>query len=134
SYTGRGLMADDKYLQALSLQLGKGRFFSTAYATATLSLILNESAITAMGIKGNPVGARLTSPDDQFNARDGAQYIYTVAGVVKDFHFQNLHEKIAPLFIINVRKMTPIDPLMVVKLDAANYPVAISSIEKVWKK
>jgi putative ABC transport system permease protein len=134
SYTGRALMADNNYLQALSLQLDKGRFFSKTYSTDTFSLILNESAVNAMGIKGNPVGARLTTPDEDLNAHDGSQYIYTVVGVVKDFHFQNLHEKIAPLFMIHVRKFTQNDPLMVVKLDAANYPAAINSIEKVWKK
>ncbi len=135
SYTGRGLMADEKYLEALSLQLDQGRFFSKSFATDTLSIILNESAVSAMGIKGNPVGARLTTNDEELNSRDGiTKYVYTVAGVVKDFHFQTLHEKIAPLFIIHVRKFTPIDPLIVVKLDAGNYASVVQSIEKTWKK
>jgi putative ABC transport system permease protein len=134
SYTGRGLMADEKYLDALSLQMDQGRFFSKSFSTDTLSLIINESAVNAMGIKGNPVGTRLTSPDEQLNAPDGRMYVYTVAGVVKDFHFQTLHEKIAPLFILHIRKMTPIDPVLAVKLDAANYPATIATIEKTWKK
>ena len=134
SYTGRGLMADEKYLDALSLEMDQGRFFSKSFSTDTLSLIINQSAVTAMGIKGNPVGVRLTSPDGQMNAPDGKTYIYTVAGVVKDFHFQTLHEKIAPLFIIHIRKLAPVDPIMAVKLDAANYPATIAAIEKSWKK
>jgi putative ABC transport system permease protein len=134
SYTGRGLMADEKYLDALSLQMDQGRFFSKSFSTDTLSLIINQSAVTAMNIKGNPIGTRLTSPDGQLNAPDGKTYIYTVAGVVKDFHFQTLHEKIAPLFIINIRKLAFVDPIMAVKLDAANYPATIAAIENTWKK
>ncbi len=134
SYTGRGLMADEKYLETLSLQMDQGRFFSKSFSTDTLSLIINESAVTAMGIKGNPVGARLATQDGQLNALDGSPYIYTVAGVVKDFHFQTLHEKIAPLFIIHIRKLATVDPIMAVKLDAANYPSAIKAIESSWKK
>lgn len=134
SYTGRGLLVDDKYAEALSLQMEQGRFFSKSFLTDTLSLVLNESAVKAMGITGNPVGTRLTTFDDGMNSKEGNQYVYTVVGVVKDFHFQTLHEKIAPLFLINVRKLTPIDPLMVVKLNAANYSVAIMAIEKSWKK
>jgi putative ABC transport system permease protein len=122
-------------LSSLSLQLAKGRFFSKSFSTDTLSIILNESAVTELGILGNPLGVRLTSPDDFLNPPDGkGQYIYTVAGVIKDFHFQTLHEKIAPLYILNVRKFSKIDPLMVVKLKAGNYRESIKVIESTWKK
>ncbi len=134
SYTGRGLLTDENYAQTLSLELVKGRYFSKSFSTDTLSLVLNESAVKAMGIEGDPIGARLTTNDGPFNAPDGNQYVYTVIGVVKDFHFQNLHEKIAPLFISHVRKLTPNDPSMAMKLDAANYQAAITGIEKSWKK
>ena len=134
SYTGRGLITDENYAQTLSLELVKGRYFSKSFSTDTLSLVLNESAVSAMGIKGDPIGVRLTTNDEQFNSLDGNQYVYTIIGVVKDFHFQNLHEKIAPLFISHIRKLTPNDPSMAMKLDAANYQTAIRGVEKSWKK
>ena len=135
THTGRGLMVDEQFLPALSLQMDKGRFFSKSYGTDTLSIILNESAVTELGIKGNPLGARLTSPDEDLNPPGGqGQYIYTVAGILKDFHFQTLHEKIAPLYVINIRKFTKTDPLMVVKLKSGNFRETIQSIEKTWKK
>jgi hypothetical protein len=58
-----------------------------------LCLILNESAVTAMSIKGNPVGARLTTPDGDLNARDGSQYIHCCR-VGKDFHFRTCMKKL----------------------------------------
>ena len=118
-------------MEALSLQLDKGRFFSKAYATDTLSIVLNESAVTAMGIQGNPVGARLTTPDGQLNARDGSQYIYTVAGVVKDFHFSPLQELIGPLAMYprdeNFSRIT-------LKTDVAKPAEVAAWVEKTWKK
>jgi putative ABC transport system permease protein len=133
-HTGRGLMVDENYDDVLGLELSKGRFFSTEFSTDTLSVVVNESAVKQMGITGDPIGKRLISPDDFLNAPDGGRYVYTIIGVVRDFHFQTLHEKIAPLYLIHLRKITPQDPLIAVKLNAANYQSGITAMGALWKK
>jgi ABC-type antimicrobial peptide transport system permease subunit len=50
-------------------------------------MILNESAVQLMGLK-NPVGANIKWYGQKFQ----------VIGVVKNFHFESLHEPIRPLF------------------------------------
>lgn len=135
THTGRGLMADENYASVLGLEVVKGRFFSKEFGTDTLSIILNESAVAEIGLGADPIGARLTTPDEQLNTPGTTERnVYTVAGVVKDFHYQNLHEKIAPLYIINVRKFTKSDPLIAVKLKTDNFGASIKGIEEVWKK
>jgi putative ABC transport system permease protein len=73
---------DDRYIATLGLHLSDGRNFSKGLLSDTNSLILNESAVAAMGLF-HPVGTLLNGTE-------------RVIGVVKDFNYASLHEKIAP--------------------------------------
>lgn len=131
--TGRAVITDDQYLSTLNLQMAQGRFFSKQLATDSLSLVINEKAVAELGLK-QPVGARLTTPDGQLNLPDGTPHIYTVIGVVKDFHFQSLHQKITPLVFINSSKFGNINPVMAVRIEAPEFKTAVTGIEKTWKR
>ena len=133
SHTGRGLVVDDQYLKTMGLQLDGGRFFSKDFSMDTLGIVLNEKAVSELGITGNPVGARLNSPDPQLNSPTGDPYVYTVIGVVKDFHFQTLHQQIEGLYILNARKFGPIDPLMAIQIKGDNFSATVKALESKWK-
>jgi putative ABC transport system permease protein len=133
SLTGRGIVVDDQYAKLLGLEIKEGRFFSKDYSTDSLSLVLNEKAVEELGLK-KPIGARLTSPDGNFNAPDGSPYIYTVVGVIKDFHFQSLHEVVSPLIFANVSKFRNQSPVVGVRVKTDNFQQALASIENTWKK
>ncbi|HEY4111172.1 ABC transporter permease [Puia sp.] len=77
--------ADEKYVSTLGLHLNDGRNFTKGLLSDTNSLILNESAVAAMGLF-NPIGTLLNGSE-------------RVIGVVKDFNYASLHEKIAPAVI-----------------------------------
>lgn len=131
--TGRGILTDDAYLDVLSLTLLKGRFFNRTFGMDTLSIVLNESAVSALGIKGDPIGVSLTSPDEQLNPPGGQTLnTYSVIGVVKDYHYQSLHQEVAPLFFINLRKFTPVDPLLMIKLKPDQLQETLKAIESQW--
>jgi len=89
--TGRGVVVDEQYAAALDLRMTEGRFFSSRYPTDSLGIILNEKAVRELELT-NPIGTRLTSPDPFLNGPNGDPYFFTVVGVVKDFHFQSLHQ------------------------------------------
>jgi putative ABC transport system permease protein len=131
--TGRGIFVDDSYAKVLGLELKEGRFFSKDFSTDSLALILNEKAVKDMGLK-NPVGTRLTTPDPFLNAPDGSPYTYTVVGVLKDFHFQSLHQKIAPLFINYSGRFGEVSGTTALRIKAANFQDAVVAIENTWKK
>ncbi len=133
SVTGRGIFADDQYAKLLGLEIKEGRFFSKDFSTDSLSIVLNEKAVSELGLK-KAIGARLTSPDGNFNAPDGTPYIYTVVGVVKDFHFQSLHQQITPLIFNNVSKFRNQSPFVAVRIQANNFQQAVTAIENTWKK
>jgi putative ABC transport system permease protein len=77
--------ADEKYISTLGLHLNDGRNFTKGLLSDTNSVILNESAVAAMGLF-NPVGTLLNGSE-------------RVIGVVKDFNYASMHEKIAPAVI-----------------------------------
>jgi putative ABC transport system permease protein len=131
--TGRGILVDESYAKVLGLELKEGRFFSRDFSTDSLAIILNEKAVEDLKLK-NPIGARLTSTDAFLNAPNGNMYVYTVIGVVNDFHFQSLHQKIAPLYINYSAKFRDIMPTTAVRIRAANFTDAIAAVEGTWKK
>ncbi len=130
--TGRGIIADDQYLVTLGLELKEGRFFSKDFATDSLAVVLNEKAVIEMGLK-NPIGARVTTPEEFLNAQDGTPYIYTVIGVVKDFHYQSLHQPITPLVFTNASKFRDVSFLTSVRIKGENFKQAVEGVEKTWK-
>ena len=80
---------DENYLPLLKIPIVAGRNFSTAFpADSTQSVIVNESFVKVANWK-NPVGQTLTFSFDN-------NKIYRVIGVVKDYHFASLTEKIRP--------------------------------------
>ena len=131
--TGRGILADDHYDKVLGLELKEGRFFSKDFSTDSLAIILNEKAVSDLGLK-NPIGQRLKTPDGFLNAPDGSPYIYTVIGVVKDFHFQSLHQKIAPLFINYSGKFREVSNVTALRIKGANFKDAVAAVENTWRK
>ncbi|WP_121355036.1 ABC transporter permease [Flavisolibacter nicotianae] len=132
--TGRGLVVDENFAKTLGLALKEGRFFSKEFGTDSLSVVLNEKAVQELGLGANPVGARLTTPDGFFNAPDGKPYVYTVAGVLNDFHFQSLHQKISPLVITNSARGNGANNLMAVRVKADNFKAAVEDIENKWRE
>ena len=78
---------DRDFLKVLNLSLTAGKDFSNTPADST-NYILNETAVTQMGIQ-DPVGKRF-----KFHDQEGR-----IIGVVKDFHFKNLHNKIEPMIL-----------------------------------
>jgi putative ABC transport system permease protein len=86
------LRADQNYIDVYDMKIVTGRNFYTNIMADSLSYIVNESAVRSFGWK-NAEDA-LNKP---FNTggRDGR-----VIGVVKDFHFNSLHQRIEPLVIM----------------------------------
>lgn len=82
---------DEDMLATYALTLKTGRYFSPEIDDST-NILLNESAVAALGLV-EPVGARV-------GLRWGDAIVQsTVIGVLKDFNFQSLHQKVAPIVI-----------------------------------
>ncbi|MCB9294736.1 MAG: ABC transporter permease [Lewinellaceae bacterium] len=132
--TGSGLIVDEGYVECMSMKLAAGRSFSEAFADS-LSILVNEAAVREMGLE-NPVGARLTSPDGFLNKVEGERTVYTIIGVLEDFHFQSLHHPISPLFLVNHQQnfMPEVDNLITARLEAGDIQGTLQRIERLWEE
>lgn len=92
--------ADDQFLKTYEAGLLKGRNFSTNPGDSSVVMI-NETAAAILGIK-EPSEQLIEIPSVQFsgsvNNLDNP-FVARVVGIVKDFNFRSLREKIAPLII-----------------------------------
>jgi putative ABC transport system permease protein len=119
----RTLWADDKLLETMDLSMASGRFFSETFpADSTNAVILNETAVRQLGLTIEEVlGKRLIL--SQFDS------VYKeVVGVVRDYHFTSLKERIEPLVISYLTDRGN----LLVRMSGNNIPLAISNLEKVW--
>jgi putative ABC transport system permease protein len=75
------------FIETLDIQLIEGRSFSRNFGSEKSTVVFNEAAIQAMGIK-NPIGrtVNIWGEDRQ------------IIGVVKNFHFESLYNGIKPCF------------------------------------
>jgi len=81
---------DYNFIQSLGMTMKLGRSFNQAFSSDTSNFIVNEAAAKAMGFE-NPVDQPLTL----WKQRKGK-----IIGMVKDFHFQDVHTKVEPLFML----------------------------------
>jgi predicted permease len=77
-------------IETLGVEFAEGRSFSREHGTDTSAIIFNEAAIRVMGFK-EPLGKVIKLWDE---------YNLEIIGVVKDFHFQSLHDVVNPLFFV----------------------------------
>lgn len=109
------------FIKTINLQLQSGRDFSKDFATDSVSLLLNETAVKKIGLK-NPVGKTIT-----WGNRSG-----TVIGVMKDFHFNSLHETIEPLIMRLDDKWSW--GTILVRIKAGKTTQAITDLQKICKQ
>jgi putative ABC transport system permease protein len=113
---------DEDYIKTMDIKMTDGRNFSKQMATDTAAIIVNEAFVKAYGEK---------HPLDRTVYRDsyGIQP-YHIVGIMKDFHFKSLHEKITPVVLAYAEDRGAIS----IRVKASGIAALISQIETRWKK
>jgi putative ABC transport system permease protein len=122
-------VVDETFLQTLGIQPVAGRLFSEQFPADTANaLVVNESAIKEIGF---PDAQKAIGSKVYFDWR-GQSYNYTIVGVVKDFHFQDLHVPIAPYaFSLNNR---PNYNYLIVHAKASDASSVLKNLRSSWNK
>ena len=131
-YTWEGMNETDKKLKfyqirggydlikLLGITLKDGRDFSRDFSTDKDAIIMNETAVKMIGLK-NPVGQKFGNLNPNENTKE-------IIGVVKDFHFQSLQEKMRPFFF----SISDYAEKFIVKIQAGTEIETINKIEKIY--
>ena len=120
SFTIIQMPVERNFLLVMGMQLVEGNGFTGSPADSA-NFILNETAVKEAGIKEPVIGKRLT-----FQGIKGI-----IAGVVKDFHFQDMHQKIPPLLMQYDKNWRE---RMYVRTTGKDASHAIAAAEKVWRE
>jgi putative ABC transport system permease protein len=126
-------VVDEDYISTLGLKLIAGRDFSRDRATdVDEAFILNETAVIeyGFGTPENALGQRIHwdkwVPDSLDPIKKGR-----VIGVIKDFHYKSLHEKVAPAVL---QIYPPVSAKIAVKVKSAELKNTIAHIQQMWTK
>ena len=132
--TTRGINVDKDFVKTLNLEILDGRGFAKEF-NDTWSVVINEAAIREFGWD-DPVGMRLKRIGDP-GERIGD---FTVIGVVKDFHYNSLHEDIDSFALFTLpegqpqQQQPPVYALWNVRIRPENTVATLTAIESTWKK
>jgi len=111
---------DYDYLHTLGIQILKGRNFSKDFPTDSSGIVINEAAVQQLGwTNENAVGKTIV--------RSG-QEEFKVVGVVADFNYASLKQKIAPLMMMLGRNFGG----LIIKINTRDVKGFLADLKKQW--
>jgi putative ABC transport system permease protein len=127
SFTLNLCICDYDFLDTLKLEMAKGRFFSRDFGSDANAAVINEKTAALLGWD-DPIGKRINNwAENRGN--------FTIIGVIKDYHYESLHQEIRPqaLFLTG-GYYTRNESYISVRLNTANLSGTMGYIENAWKK
>jgi putative ABC transport system permease protein len=121
------LAVDYDFIPAYHLQLLAGRNFSRDHGTDTAAFLVNETAANIMGWHNKEA----VDKEIVYGNTKGR-----IIGLVKDFHFESLHQKIAPIVFVlpGGPNQNAFFNQLSVKIDGKNTSSTLAHIESEWKR
>jgi len=116
-----GFFGGYNFVETMGMQMVAGRSFSKSFAADANNIILNEAAVKAMHLK-DPVGKTIK----------GGTNLIQIIGVVKDFHFESLHEAVKPAFIALAQGTSPWYK-MIIRIKGDHQKETIAQIQHLYE-
>jgi putative ABC transport system permease protein len=118
---------DYDYLETYGMKLIKGRSFDESFTSDQDACLINEAATNNFGIKDLENTRFIQSQDSRMS-----KYV-PIIGVVKNFNFQSLSNKIQP-YVLRFKPDFYNFGYLTVKISTMNYASTIDAIENKWKE
>ena len=115
---GQKWVVDENYLPTLGMKIISGRNFSTSMPSDSQAIVINQEMARLMAIT-KPSGQLLTN---------GFQKPFHVIGIVEDFHFESLREKVGPLAF----RFGGFGEMIGVKVSGKAMDKTLASIGELW--
>ena len=125
--TTRAMVIDQDFIKTMGLTLLQGRGFSREF-NETNNVIINESTVREFGWE-NPIGKTIKRLGDT-NEPTGD---YTIIGVIKDFHYNSLHNPINSFVLFSSAPDQRFFGNLNIKIRPENVSATVASIEEKWQ-
>jgi putative ABC transport system permease protein len=119
---------DYDFVPSYGIHMTAGRNFSREYSLDTNSFLLNTAATRALGIR-NPQDA--VGKNFKYGNVKGK-----VIGIMDDFHFESMHQKIQPLILIMPPESQTATSYanISIKLAGGDLAASLDYLQKTWKR
>ena len=117
---------DYDFLTTYQVAMSSGRFITRGFSTDTSAIVINEAALKLFGGM-DPIGIELTKIGFKDEVRT-----YTVIGVVRNFHYESLHQQIRPLVLYLGRENSGAN-VIAVRVQTGDLQKTINYCEQTWK-
>jgi len=116
---------DEDYLKTLDIKLLKGRDFFKTPGSDTSSIIINQTCASMLGFS-DPIGKTIyNSPPEGKKTQP-----YTIIGVMRDFNYESLKQKIGPVCLFRATFASNIS----VRVEPQAMKSFLAEAEDRWKK
>ncbi|NOR52785.1 MAG: FtsX-like permease family protein, partial [Candidatus Aminicenantes bacterium] len=127
--TVQATAVDYDFVETFGMELHEGRDFSREFATdINRALLLNEEAVQQFGF--DPELEKRLMPGGQGPGQ--GQVVLPVIGVLKDYHFKSLHQKIEP-FVLSLGSEQAFNWVFI-KTTGASMSRVMQFAEKEWQR
>lgn len=117
------LMTDEHFADTYGIPMKEGVFLADEqHAWHLGDMVINESAGKALGVN---VGDKVRIKNDTV--------VFTVTGIIQDFHFFSLRENVKPMAFLHTRGTKAFRHFSV-KLEAGNMAGAVAAVEAKWRQ
>ncbi|MBB6270067.1 ABC-type antimicrobial peptide transport system permease subunit [Pedobacter cryoconitis] len=106
-------------IETMGMEMAGGRAFSSQFGADSTKVIINEAGIKVMGLK-DPIGKIFTLWGKELQ----------IIGVMKDVHFESMHEVIKPMFFLYNAKNTN---RIMVKIKAGHEKNTVAAILRLYR-
>jgi len=122
---GLALIAgDEEFAATLGLQIIQGQFFTEGLQNTHAQLVINQAAARKMNKMfgwDSVLGKMVTAYRE----------VYSIIGVLRDFHFDSLHKEIVPLALLRLAPQT--GPYLTVRTIPGGHSAARAWLERTWQ-
>ena len=111
---------DADYISTMKMHIVEGRDFNRELASDSQAAVVNQAFVKEFGLK-KPLGDQITNGHQTF----------TIIGVVEDFNFESMKQKIMPLSLVIEGGG---NSMMTVRVKSKDMQATLGSLTKVWNK
>jgi putative ABC transport system permease protein len=121
------LVTDPDFITTYKIDMVAGRYFEEGREADQQGCVLNEAAVKTLGFD-DPVGQELMAP----GGGDEIQRV-RILGVMRDFHYESMHQVIRPLAVFPFRP-DGFSRYLAVRIQPGTAREALASIESTWQQ